>query len=323
MMVNMRGCLLLLVLMALSLTTRADDDNILTKKKNKDAMMRLLTASLSAPNADATSILSDAKQLFGEDTLETVELEELVAKVASGSAAAPSCKNTEQDPDDSDSNAPIVNDDDIPSTADRVAKRVASVRNDYDCMEREFDMSSKDFNAREAAEVLNKCRLLVVRNIWPASVIEDYKINFSNYISDLHEGRISSKGSTTLGEAGFWTRRSTKRFDIILPEYLKKEAIFANPKVKKIMSSPQALGNDFIINSIGAVIAESGAPMGKYHYDDAYLMGDESFAQYNVVGADLPPWAVTMFFPVLNVTMVSAFFVWWRRLKVRGYHRVV
>jgi hypothetical protein len=311
---SMRGFILLLVaLLTLSQTAnvvRAEDDSN-AKHSNTGAMMRLLTASLSAPNADATSILNDAKQLFGEDALETVELEELVEKVTSTSAAAaPSCKNTEQLADDADSDAAIdVDDDNIPSTGDRVAKRVATVRNDYDCMEREFDMSSKDFNAREAAAVLNKCRLLVVRNIWPASVIEDYKINFSNYISDLHEGRISNEGSTTLGEAGFWARRSDKRFDIILPEYLKKEAIFANPKVKKIMSSPQALGKDFIINSIGAVIAESGAPMGKYHYDDAYLMGDDSFGDFHLAGADLPPWAVTMFFPVMNVTMVSAFFV--------------
>ena len=254
----------------------------------KDAALRLLRASLSAPDADVDTILGDAKSLFG-NMLSAKVLEELVVNVTS---AGPSCSNAEATTAHTE----------IPRKVDRHAKRVEATIDDYNCMEREFDMNDPLFDPEEAAQVLSKCRLLVVRNIWPQELMLEYKANFSNYLSNLHEGKIAKEGTTTLGEGHFYSQRNTKRFDVLLPKYLKHNDIHINRKVAKILSHPRVLGKEFIVNSIGSVIAEKGAPAGAYHYDDEYLFTDDSFEHFAVAGADLPPYAVTMFYPLLNVT---------------------
>ncbi|KAI2511459.1 phytanoyl-CoA dioxygenase [Fragilaria crotonensis] len=255
----------------------------------KEAAIRLLRASLASPNADVTTIRFDANALFG-DILDTDELDELVL---TSSLFAPSCVSTE---------AQMAGQPLIPRDVDRHAKRAEAAVADYDCMEREFDMSHPSFDPSEAASVLSKCRLLVVRNIWSEDLILEFKANFSDYLTSLHQGKLSPKGTTTLGEGYFYAQRNPKRFDVLFPKYLKHDEIHVNSKVAKIMSDPQVLGKDFIVNSVGAVISESGAPAGSYHYDDEYLLDVDSFRQFSVAGADLPPWAVTMFFPLLNVT---------------------
>lgn len=256
----------------------------------KDAAFRLLRSSLSAPHINVETVLADAKALFG-NFIDSKLLEELVYN-SSAFVDSLSCDNPQQAKDQWQ----------IPKTIDRFAKRVEATLNDYDCMEREFDMSDPSFDPEQAANVLAKCRLLVVRNVWPEELILEYKANFSTYLTNLHQGKIRRTGRTTLGEGYFHARRSTKRYDVLLPEYLKHDEIHVNKKVSKIMKNPKVLGKDFIVNSIGSVIAESGAPPGSYHYDDEYLLDVDSFQRFSVAGSDLPPWAVTMFFPLLNVT---------------------
>ena len=243
----------------------------------KDAALRLLRSSLSAPNVDVETVLADAKALF-VNIIGSELLEELVSN-SSSSVESLSCNDPQQAKDQGQ----------IPVTMDRFVKRVKATLSDYDCMEREFDMSDPSFDPEQAANVLAKCRLLVVRNIWPEELILEYKSNFSTYLANLHQGKIRRTGTTTLGEASFYARRNTKRFDVLLPEYLKHNAIHVNSKVSKIMNNPKVLGKDFIVNSIGSVIAESGAPAGSYHYDDEYLLDVDSFQRFSVAGADLPP----------------------------------
>lgn len=265
-------------------------DGLFDRVQKEDAAIRLLRTSLAAPDADVAKIRLDAQVLFGE-MLGTKMLDELVLNATLVSSF---CVNGTE--------AVVEQQSQIPMNAERHASRVEAAVSDYDCMEREFDVSNPLFDPSEAAKVFSKCRLLVLRNVWSEDLIVEFKANFSEYLTSLHYGKVRPKGRTTLGEDHFIAPRNPKRFDVLFPKYLKHDQIHINSKVAKIMSDPKVLGKDFIVNSMGAVIAESGAPAGSYHYDDAYLLDSDSFRQFSLAGADLPPWAVTMFFPLLNVT---------------------
>jgi hypothetical protein len=261
-------------------------------RAEEGAAQRLLRAALSAPGSDAEAILKDARAVFSTDLFPSEkELEELVVDVTG--TAPHSCANTDN-----------TEEFDLPEYADRHVKQVNAILDDFDCMEREFDAQDPDFDAEEAAAVLSKCRLLVVRNLFSPETMQDHKAGVSKYINDIHHGRIDPIGKTALGDNGYMVRRDSKRFDVLYPECLVNEELATNEHVMKILSDIEVFGDDDIIaNAMGVLLAESGAPGGRYHYDDAYLYGPDSFERYGIAGSDLRPYAITMFTPLQNTTM--------------------
>ena len=260
---------------------------------SQEAAKRLLRASLSAPNADVDMILQDAQHLFGDFLPDS--LDEFTIETTTGNE--PSCATTS-----TRSSSEAKQRKEEIYYADRHAKRIASIKDDFDCMEREFDASSPDFDPNEAAAVLRKCRLLVIRNMFSQEVIQSYKTAQANFLSDLHLGKIDRIGKTTLGENGYHVKRDNKRYDIVMPHFLLNEDIVADKKSMEILSNRKVFGSvdDFVAQSIGTVIAESGAKDSQYHTDEIFLFGE--YAYDGVASGDLPPYAVTMFIPLLNVT---------------------
>jgi len=253
------------LLLLLSLTLAQQDE--ITYARVRQAASRILAAALSGLDVDVDRLVKDSYYLFGD-----ILRDDLLALKKTKDARF----------------------------ADRHAKRMNQVENDYDCMEREFDFNNIDTN--EAAAVFNKCRLLVVRNVFSQEVIERYKRQQAKFLSDLHLGRIPQMANTTHGEKNFHAKRGDKRYDVLMPQYLATPDIVANEKVLKLLGNPKVLGPELIALSAGTVIAESGAQTAHYHYDDKFLFGGDSFENLGIAGGDLPPFAVSMFFPLLNMT---------------------
>jgi ectoine hydroxylase-related dioxygenase (phytanoyl-CoA dioxygenase family) len=287
-----------------------------TKENDREAALRLLQASLSSPNANVDQLISDAKRLFS-DVLSEEDLGELLAgmdvneeqgkavpeKDAQETGGAGTSDGEARTCTNNDPDHVHVSHLDLPYYADRHIKRINSVPTDYDCMEREFDFSSPDFNVTEAAIVFAKCRMLVARNVFDPKDVETYRTTISNYLSSLHEGRTPSKGKTTTGESIIYAQRHEKRFDVLLPRQLAKESIVADYKVTRMLEEDRVLGKTMIANQVGVVISETGSEDQHYHHDDQYLFLESSFDFQKVSGHDLAPFAVTMFFPNINMTV--------------------
>ncbi|KAL7575446.1 hypothetical protein ACA910_007345 [Epithemia clementina (nom. ined.)] len=186
--------------------------------------------------------------------------------------------------------------------ADRHYEGLLNAAGDYDCMEREFDVADPSYDVDEAREVLRKCRLLVLRNVFSEEQILGFKQRFSNYIGDIYTGKIKSKGRTSLGEGAFLVERGVGRYEIILPRDLADLDIFANENLLDILEPSDVLGEDMIVRSVGSNLAEKGANGQAWHSDDIYIFGEDSFEHMGVSGHDTPPFAVTMTTPLLPIT---------------------
>jgi len=176
---------------------------------------------------------------------------------------------------------------------------------DYDCMEREFDVSDPDFDAAEAAKVFGKCRLLVLRNIFPKSMMQAYRRKYDDYVYAIHTGKIDRFNTKTTDSMArdIVQDRGRKRHDIIVPRWLAGEEFTSNEAVLEILRDEEVLGPDMFLNHIGSVISEPGAPSMDWHQDTGNLWSFDSFDMRGIGGHDLPPYALSMFVPLFgNVT---------------------
>ncbi|KAL3893860.1 MAG: hypothetical protein SGARI_007924, partial [Bacillariaceae sp.] len=88
----------------------------------------------------------------------------------------------------------------------------------------------------------------------------------------------------------------------MIPRELASPDILANHYVLGILSHYNLLDQDFIVNHSGTLNAQPGAPPQAWHADAEYLFGRHSFQEYGVAGQDLPPFAISMFTPLINMT---------------------
>ena len=185
---------------------------------------------------------------------------------------------------------------------DRHIMSMMEAAEDYDCMEREFDLQDPEYDASEAAHVLSKCRLLVVRNAFDKNYTLAYKERFSQYLGGLHLNKTSREGRTTHGEGGFMLKRGSKRWELLLPENLADPGLYANEDVMDVLRTNTVLGEDLSVHSMGAVLSDAGATAGDWHYDDSYVFGGEdAFETSGLGGHDLPPFCATMMVAITDV----------------------
>ena len=183
---------------------------------------------------------------------------------------------------------------------DRHIKAMKATLDDFDCMHREFDLSSVNYNSEDAIEVLRKCRLVVLRNALDKECIQAYRKEMDDYLGGLHSGRVSPYGRTTHGEGGFYLERSPHRWEILLPRSHASKETIVHDSTMTILRDSRILSERMIVHSTGAVIAESGAVRGEWHRDDNYIF--EGSGASGIAGHDGPIYAVTMMTPMLNVT---------------------
>jgi len=205
--------------------------------------------------------------------------------------------------------------------ADRHLVNILNTYNNYDCLEREFDVSaaaSSSFDVDTVAQVFQQCHLVVLRNVFAKQDIQDLKSNFSNYIGKVYTGQIrasrQSGGATTHGGDSFVLHEGNKRWNILPPRNLVQPSIFANPVLLDILSAPSILGggsgggdgsgqdDHLIVNHIGNINAEKGAQAQGWHSDGTYIHGEDSLQVSGVAGHDLAPYAINMFTPFLDMT---------------------
>lgn len=264
-----------------------------------DAVLALAKSSLSGGKEDKGQVLKNAMTLLSEYEDNERAFTTLTELMAGTQDTAESSDNLEQCFDSSSAEDIFLN------YADRHARRVEEIAHDFDCMEREFDASDPEFDPAEAAYVLNKCRLLVLRNVFPKEAIEQYRKKYEDYILAVHTGEIdtSNTKSTDARIRHILQHRGRKRHDIMLPEWLGGEQICGNRRILEILRDEAALGVDMTLYQVGSVIAESGAPAMYWHDDTEYLFSTGSFENSGIAGQDLLPYVATMFIPLLDATI--------------------
>ena len=93
-----------------------------------------------------------------------------------------------------------------------------------------------------------------------------------------------------------------KRWEVILPREFAHDDIIADGDVMDIVMDDRILGPDLVLHSLGSAIAEPGADAQRWHVDDDYLFAEAGFDTSGIGGHDLPPYAITMMIPLLNMT---------------------
>lgn len=231
---------------------------------------------------------------------------------------SPSCKQQQEEDDDgqqdqqdqqnNNKKKPPIDWDAFTMYADRHAMRLESLKGDYDCMEREFDLSDpSNFDFEEAAYVYDKCRLLVLRNVYDVKYMEDYRKEYDKYLYGIHTGVIDRHDTPTndLNAKDIVQWRGKGRHDIMLPKYLSRKEIAWNDKVLELVSNDLMIGPDVHAHQVGSVIAEKGCDPMYWHEDQRYLYGQESFNHAGIGGHDLLPYVINLFVPLGNVTAAS------------------
>eukprot|EP00977_Amphora_coffeiformis_P028591 scaffold36269_cov206-Amphora_coffeaeformis.AAC.1 len=187
--------------------------------------------------------------------------------------------------------------------ADRLVREMLETASDPDCMSREFDASSTEFDAEEAANVLQKCKLLVIRNVFDKEVLEEYKASVTGYIQGLKNGEISREGTTSNNENFFQQQLDTGRWEVLLPENLAVPRIISNPSVLKVLEDERVLGPDLVLHSLGTTLADSGAETQDWHIDSDFLYSDILYESAGISHHQLPAYAITMIAPLLHMTL--------------------
>lgn len=189
------------------------------------------------------------------------------------------------------------------ASADRHLEGILGIYKDEDCLTQEFDVSSEEFDVQHAIEVFQKCRIVVLRNVLDDEAIEDTLPNFTQYIQDVNQGRIRQEGTTSYGGGFFILREDEDRFNYMVPEDLITNApeLFAHPVLIDLLSHPSILGDDMVLNHAGTINAFPNGHEQYWHMDGHYVHNEQNDPP-DLGGHDLPPFAINLFTPLLDLT---------------------
>ncbi|CAB9525788.1 Phytanoyl-CoA dioxygenase [Seminavis robusta] len=186
--------------------------------------------------------------------------------------------------------------------ADRLVMDMLKTVRDPDCMEGEFDASDGNFNAAEAAHVLHKCKLLVLRNVFDQDFLQAYKANITAFIQGLKNGNIAKTGTTTNKEHYFQHNLDHGRWEVLLPQSLAHPIVVQNARILRVLMKDMILGPRFNLHSFGTALADSGAHPQDWHTDSDYLFADGLYKTTGISQHELPAYAITMMVPLLHMT---------------------
>lgn len=276
-----------------------------------NAAKRLINAvSSQIEKCDDISSLKNDLQLLLAEVFVKQEIEDLIAEswIAAKGAGVEECpalidKKVSNDTDNiTDENDELSYDESL-FFADRHAKRVLETYQNHDCLKREFDVSDlSKFSIQEAVEVFQTCRILVLRNVFTPEAVEELKEEITNYIGGVYTGKINSDGTTTYGGDYFILNEHAKRWNFLMPRNLVASEVFANDKILELLYHPAMLGDELVVNHMGGLVSEAGALAQSWHADSDYIYETGRSEMLGVGGHDLPPFAVNMFTPLLDIT---------------------
>lgn len=184
--------------------------------------------------------------------------------------------------------------------ADRLVRDMLEASQDPDCMSRDLDASSPDFDVEEAAKIYQKCRLLVIRNVFSPDVLEPYKRKVASFLYGIQSGRVSAAGKTSFGDNHYFYDTAPGRWDMAFPKELADPEVLAHDIILDVLQNDRVLGDKMNILDFGGIIAEPGAPQQKWHSDGEIYSG--AFHHTGMGGHDLPPFNVGIIAPLLNMT---------------------
>eukprot|EP00966_Prymnesium_polylepis_P106308 2462360-Prymnesium_polylepis.1 len=157
----------------------------------------------------------------------------------------------------------------------------------------------------EAAARLRRCGVVALRRALNQTFLREYREAFTDLVWKLHTGEIDTSGRTSNGEAFFMhrlqdggSRRSPARWEMLLPRSFASHELVRASFVDGILSHFGVLGPRYVLHSLGAAIAEGGVLGQIWHCDAPY-----PFEWGTAAGTDLPPYAITMMVPLLNLTV--------------------
>lgn len=81
----------------------------------------------------------------------------------------------------------------------------------------------------------------------------------------------------------------------LLPRSLASYELLSSPTVSTLMSHVEVLDSSYVLHSLGAAISEPSSPTLHWHRDSDYPFT-------GVAGSDMPPHAITMLTPMLDMT---------------------
>jgi ectoine hydroxylase-related dioxygenase (phytanoyl-CoA dioxygenase family) len=187
---------------------------------------------------------------------------------------------------------------------DRFVRSIAAILNDPECMDDNYslDVASPDFDVEDVIRIFDKCRVMVLRNFFPKDELTEYKKKITSYLTGISTGRISEQGTTSLsGEPYYFKENGKSRYDICFTPDMLNERIMADDLLLEILKDEFMLDNNLLMLDFGVILAGRGAPLQDWHRD----MGDYIFASSlgtsGVAGHDLPPFAVAVITPLLDV----------------------
>lgn len=190
-----------------------------------------------------------------------------------------------------------------PKYADKYVENFLRIARDPDCLTRTFDASSDPFDAHKARAVFQKCKILVLRNVFSAQDIRSYQQQkLNSFILGLQSGNVSQAGGTTNGEAFFMPERGPGRHEVIIPRNLVDPSMLNNEHLLRILKHDKILGPEMVLHSAGVNLAEARSSGQMWHTDEKYPFGPyDSFSTFGVAGHDLGAYAVTALFPLLEM----------------------
>jgi hypothetical protein len=176
-------------------------------------------------------------------------------------------------------------------SADRLVRLALDIARDEACRTGVADAAAPTF-LDDAVALFRRCHLVVVRNATSRAYMVDYKTRFDAYVAALRNGSI--EGTTTHGERFFVKGIGDRRWLLLLPEAFGTPELLAPFWLRKLLSHPRLLGDNFKLNDLGAALAEPGGGAQPFHLDDEYLLGKHSLALNGLGGHDVPPTAITV-----------------------------
>jgi hypothetical protein len=130
----------------------------------------------------------------------------------------------------------------------------------------------------------------------------DYRANFTNFVHAMnsHEVDWREGGKTSSGEQRFMHRVDDGRAEVVLPRELAHPDLIGNSNILAILSHAQVLGEDMVVHSLGASLADPHSSAQRWHRDQHFhhIFGRDTLKNHGIAGHDLPPHVMNMFMPM-------------------------